>query len=79
MNMEINFRFFYFFYNVSCRSACLQRVARLLELVEKYISTVEESHPVSRTILPHGLSFKGEPLILRIKVEETKTDIEIKV
>jgi hypothetical protein len=51
----------------------------LLELVEKYISTVEESHPVSRTILPHGLSFRGEPLLLHIKVEETKMDIEIMV
>lgn len=61
------------------RSACLRRVARLLELVEKYISTVEESHPVSRTILPHGLSFRGEPLLLHIKVEETKMDIEIMV
>ena len=71
--------FIQFYIFSTFRSACLRRVARLLELVEKYISTVEESHPVSRTILPHGLSFRGEPLVLHIKVEETKMDVEIMV
>ena len=61
------------------RNACLQHIGRLLELVEKYISTVEESHPVPRTILPHGLSFKGEPLALHIKAEETKAEFDLQV
>jgi hypothetical protein len=51
----------------------------LLELVEKYISVIEETHPAPRTILPHGLSFKGEPIGLHIKTEDSKTDIDLLV
>jgi hypothetical protein len=57
----------------------LQNIRRLLELTEKYISTVEESHPVPRTILPHGMSFRGESLCLHIKAEESKNEFDIQV
>jgi len=63
----------------SFRAICLQNIGRLLELTEKYVSTVEESHPTSRTILPHGLSFKGEPLNLHIVAEESKTELDLQV
>ena len=61
------------------RSGCLQHIRRLLELVEKYISVIEETHPAPRTVLPHGLSFKGEPIGLHIKTEDSKTDIDLQV
>jgi len=61
------------------RSGCLQHIRRLLELVEKYISVIEETHPAPRTFLPHGLSFKGEPIGLHIKTEDSKTDIDLLV
>ncbi|KAI9556016.1 hypothetical protein GHT06_018579 [Daphnia sinensis] len=61
------------------KSGCLQHIRRLLELVERYISVIEESHPAPRTILPHGLSFKGEPIGLHIKTEDSKTDIDLLV
>jgi hypothetical protein len=51
----------------------------LLELVEKYISVIEETHPAPRTILPHGLSFKGETIGLHIKTDDSKTDIDLLV
>lgn len=54
-------------------------IRRLLELVEKYVSIIEETHPAPRSILPHGLAFKGEPIGLHIRTEDSKTDIDLLV
>ena len=61
------------------KAACFRNIRRLLELTEKYISTVEEAHPVPRTILPHGMSFRGESLCLHVKAEESKTEFDLQV
>lgn len=74
-----SFKFNCITYLLNSRLSCLQHIRRLLELVEKYISVIEETHPAPRTILPHGLAFKGEPIGLYVKTEDSKTDIDLVV
>nr|XP_023674608.1 ubiquitin carboxyl-terminal hydrolase 24 isoform X1 [Paramormyrops kingsleyae] len=54
------------------RSSKLVIIERLLLLAERYVITIEDLYSVPRTILPHGASFNGHPVILHITYESTK-------
>ncbi|KFM65449.1 Ubiquitin carboxyl-terminal hydrolase 24, partial [Stegodyphus mimosarum] len=58
----------------SKRSSKFQNICRLLQIAERYISSIEESHLSPRTILPHGTSFLGHPLLLKICIDSTKEE-----
>ena len=63
----------------SLRSANLLNIERLLLIAERYIVSVEELHFPSRSILPHGASFQGQPLNLNVHCESHKTEFMIQV
>ncbi len=54
-------------------------IERLLLIAERYVTSVEELHTATRTILPHGASFQGQPLTLYCVYEAHKTDFPLKV
>ncbi|XP_015922706.1 ubiquitin carboxyl-terminal hydrolase 24 [Parasteatoda tepidariorum] len=56
------------------KSERFQNICRLLQTAERYISSIEENHPTPRTILSHGTSFVGHPLLLKICIESTKEE-----
>lgn len=56
------------------RKASLQNICRLLQIAKYYVSSVEEAFISTRTILPHGSSFLGYPIFLRIYVDFTKEE-----
>ncbi|GFQ83735.1 ubiquitin carboxyl-terminal hydrolase 24 [Trichonephila clavata] len=56
------------------RSERFQSICRLLQIAERYISSIEESHVSPRTILPHGTSFIGHPLLLKICMDASKEE-----
>lgn len=55
-----------------------QNICRLLHLAERYISSIEEQHSAQRVILPHGVSFYGFPITLRVVSESLKDEVKIK-
>jgi len=59
---------------VPTKSLRLQKIRRLLLLAEKYILSIEGLFDGRRTILPHGASFFGRPIVIRIRVESPKKD-----
>ncbi|XP_064624443.1 ubiquitin carboxyl-terminal hydrolase 24-like isoform X2 [Lineus longissimus] len=59
------------------KSAKLLNIERLLLVAEMYVSTVEETHTTSRTILPHGASFHGEPIKLNITCDSPKMEFTV--
>ena len=48
------------------RSRSIQRILRVLQLAERYILAVEESHAGPRRFLSHGASFLGHPVTLNV-------------
>lgn len=54
------------------RATHLLHVERLLQIVERYVMCVEEVHSAPRTILPHGATYLGLPLGLRIECGDRK-------
>ena len=69
----------YVYYLLLRRSSNLLCIERLLLIAERYVLIVEESYTSSRTILPHGASFRGDPLSLFCTCESPKMDFNIKV
>ncbi|XP_077980970.1 ubiquitin carboxyl-terminal hydrolase 24-like [Glandiceps talaboti] len=59
------------------RSAKMLIIERLLLLAERYVTTVEDNHSSSRTILPHGGSFQGQPIVMHCNCETPKGDFAI--
>ncbi|XP_070563005.1 ubiquitin carboxyl-terminal hydrolase 24-like isoform X2 [Ptychodera flava] len=59
------------------RSAKLLIISRLLLLAERYVTMVEDNHPGARTILPHGASFQGQPIVMHCNCETPKGDFTI--
>lgn len=43
-------------------------------MAEMYISSIEENHQSTRTILPHGTSFLGHPILLKICLDNPKEE-----
>ncbi|KAF8763443.1 Ubiquitin carboxyl-terminal hydrolase 24 like protein [Argiope bruennichi] len=56
------------------RAEKFQSICRLLQIAERYISSIEENHFSPRTILPHGTSFIGHPLLIKICVDSSKEE-----
>ena len=52
----------------------MQKIRRLLLLAERYVSTIEETHPAKRTIQPHAGSFHGRAIKIKIITEGSKKD-----
>jgi hypothetical protein len=67
--------------NVLYLSRCqkMQRIRRLLLLAERYVSTIEATHPSNRSILPHAAMFRGRPLRIKIIYDTKKEEFTIEV
>lgn len=63
-----------YYFDLFFRSARYQNICRLLQMAEMYISSIEENHQSTRTILPHGTSFLGHPILLKIGLESSKEE-----
>ncbi|XP_068228806.1 LOW QUALITY PROTEIN: ubiquitin carboxyl-terminal hydrolase 24-like [Palaemon carinicauda] len=59
------------------KSSCMQHIRRVLILAERYISNIEELHPGSRSLPPHGTSFTGTPFILTVTCDSNRMDIKL--
>ena len=57
----------------------MQRIRRLLLLAERYVSTIEATHPSNRSILPHAAMFRGRPLRIKIIYDTKKEEFTIEV
>ena len=52
-----------------------QIIRRLINLLERYVSVVEEAHPGKRQIPAHAATFLGQPLTLKVgKVNDSKKE-----
>jgi len=56
------------------RGLRLKRTTRILHLAERYISAVEESSSLPRIIFPHGATFHGRKVELKVVTEDKKGD-----
>ena len=55
-----------------------QIIRRLINLLERYVSVVEEAHPGKRQIPSHATTFLGQPLTLKVtKNDSKKEELEI--
>ena len=57
----------------------MQRIRRLLLLGERYVSTIEATHPSNRSILPHAAMFRGRPLRIKIFHDTKKEEFTLEV
>ncbi len=55
------------------------RVSRLLLLAERYVSTIESTHPCQRNLPPHAETFRGRPLKIKVVHENRKEEIDFEV
>ncbi len=56
----------------------MQQVTRVLTLAERYVSTIEESSSVCRTLVPHASTFKGSRRNITVLMDK-KEEVLIKV
>ena len=61
----------FFYFSLGLR---LQKIRRLLLMAERYIMTIEGLFDGKRSILPHGASFFGRPIVVRVRVESPKKE-----
>ena len=55
-----------------------QIIRRLINLLERYVSVVEEAHPGKRQIPSHATTFLGQPLTLKVtKNDSKKEELEV--
>ena len=54
-------------------------IERLLLLMQRYISSVEESHHFPRVHPPHGSCFHGHPVLILASQEFTKNEFTLQV
>ena len=59
---------------INSKGIRMQKIRRLLLLAERYVSTIEETHPAKRTILPHAASFHGRAIKIQIVSEGSKKE-----
>ena len=57
----------------------LQMIRRLINLAERYVNKVEETHPGNRTLRPHATTFYGPPLQIKVIYESKKDEFMIEV
>ena len=54
-----------------------QTINRLIHLLERYVSVVEDGFHAKRQILPHAATFLGRPLVLKVTVDVKKEEFEM--
>ena len=54
-----------------------QIIRRLIHLLERYVSVVEDGFHGKRHILPHAATFLGRPLVLKVTVDVKKEEFEM--
>ena len=54
-----------------------QIIRRLIHLLERYVSVVEDGFHGKRQILPHAATFLGRPLVLKVTVDVKKEEFEM--
>ena len=59
---------------INAKGIRMQKIRRLLLLAERYVSTIEETHPAKRTILPHAGSFHGRAIKIKVITEGSKKE-----
>lgn len=64
---------------VNIRGLRLQQTTRVLHLAERYISTIEETYPTKRRIMPHAATFHGRRVVIKILTENKKEENSIEV
>ena len=57
----------------------LQMIRRLINLAERYVKAVEESHPGNRNLRPHATTFYGPPIQIKVIYESKKDEFMIMV
>ena len=57
----------------------LQMIRRLINLAERYVSAVEESHPGNRNLRPHATTFYGPPIQIKVIYESKKDEFMMEV
>lgn len=63
--------------SINAKGVRLQIMRRLIHLAERYISSVEETHPGCRTIYPHATTFFGHPFKIKVVYETKKEELVI--
>ena len=64
---------------INAKGGRLQKIRRLIQLAERYVSSVEEAHSGNRVILPHAASFHGQPVRIKVIMEPKKDEFNIDV
>ncbi|XP_033116308.1 ubiquitin carboxyl-terminal hydrolase 24-like [Anneissia japonica] len=59
------------------RCVRLLTIERLLKLAETYVTTVEDQHTCTRTILPHEASYQGHPITIHVSCDIPKIEFTI--
>ena len=59
---------------INSKGIRMQKIRRLLLLAERYVSTIEQTHPAKRTILPHSASFHGRSIKIKVANESNKKE-----
>ncbi|KAB7497647.1 Ubiquitin carboxyl-terminal hydrolase 24, partial [Armadillidium nasatum] len=59
------------------KRSCLQHIFRILILVERYISTVEEQFSSPRVLLPHAACFFGKPVTIYVFFDGNNNDVSL--
>ncbi|XP_071953763.1 ubiquitin carboxyl-terminal hydrolase 24-like [Antedon mediterranea] len=59
------------------RYARLLTIERLLQLAETYVTTVEDQHTCTRTILPHEASYQGHPITMHVSCDIPKHEFTL--
>ena len=57
----------------------LQMIRRLINMAERYVSAVEESHLGNRNLRPHATTFYGPPIQIKVIYESKKDEFMIEV
>ena len=63
--------------SIASKSEILKCIERILMIAEKYINCVEENQSITRTTLPHFVTFKSESFALLIHCEFPRQPIEL--
>ncbi|CAM1321691.1 USP24 (predicted) [Pycnogonum litorale] len=62
---------------IESRATTLRNLKRILLIAIRYIHTIEELYEGPRTILPHGVSFHGHPIILNVSSDNDKNSFRL--
>ena len=66
-------------FSLSNRGQTLRNVARVFQLLEAYVSSIEETFPGERSILPHGASYHGSSVEIRVYNDNSREEYTVHV